>query len=122
LPDLRRADADRALLVFESAFALAMPSRCRSSMISRSQVATPARIVSKSLLVELRVSSRLPPHRQDYEADAALRRIRLDGHQLGRTARQPVRLRGSEHVAFGQDMEPLAGWPMTPRRGGYRVN
>ena len=48
-------------LYFPAAFALAMPSRCRSSMISRSQVATPARIVSMSLLVGLRVSSFSPP-------------------------------------------------------------
>ncbi len=42
-------------LYFFSALALAIPSRCRSSMISRSHVATPARMVSMSLLVGLRV-------------------------------------------------------------------
>src|ERR1700712_2066155 len=48
-------------LYFPSLLALAMPSRWRSSMISRSQVATPARMVSISFNVGLRVSSRLPP-------------------------------------------------------------
>jgi hypothetical protein len=60
LLDVRRIDADRAALDLPAAFALAMPSRWRSSMISRSQVATPARIVSISLLVGLRVSVCIP--------------------------------------------------------------
>src|ERR1700712_1176181 len=51
----------RRPLYLPSLLALAMPSRWRSSMISRSQVATPARMVSISLLVGLRGSRRSPP-------------------------------------------------------------
>ena len=51
--DLRNIDGWRPALVTPSDFALATPSRWRSSMISRSQVATPARIVSISRAVEL---------------------------------------------------------------------
>jgi hypothetical protein len=48
-------------LYLPAAAALAIPSSCRSSMISRSDIATPAKIVSVSLLVGLRVSNRSPP-------------------------------------------------------------
>jgi hypothetical protein len=40
-----------------AAAAAAMPSRCLSSMISRSNVATAPSMVSRSLLVGFRVSS-----------------------------------------------------------------
>jgi hypothetical protein len=58
--------------------ALAILLRWRSSMISRSQVATPAKIVSMSFERGLRVSSRSPPNAQDHQADAALGQVRLD--------------------------------------------
>jgi hypothetical protein len=50
---------------FPAAFAAAMPSRWRSGMISRSHVVTPARTVSVSLLVGLRVSSHAQMQRLD---------------------------------------------------------
>jgi hypothetical protein len=59
---------------------LAMSSLCRSSMISRSQVPTPGRIVSTSLLVELRVSSRSPRHDK---VDASFGST-ADGHRRAR--------------------------------------
>src|SRR5215469_13637582 len=90
-----------------AAFALAMPSLCRSSMISRSQVATPARIVSMSLLVGLRVSNRLAARAQDHQADATLREVGLDGQQFGCAACQPVRLGDGQHVALAQECETL---------------
>src|SRR3954447_20336423 len=89
-------------LYLPAAFAFAMPSRCRSSMISRSHVVTPARIVSMSLLVGLRVSSRSPP------MDSTTRPMpRFDSQQLGCAARQPVRLGDGQHVALAHEGETL---------------
>ena len=52
-----------------------------------------AMMVSMSLLVGLRASSRSPPHGQDPQADAALRQIRLDGQQLSAGRLQATLLR-----------------------------
>jgi hypothetical protein len=50
----------------------------------------------------------LAAHGQDHQTDAALRQVSLDGQQLGRTARQPVRLGDGQHVALVQEGEALA--------------
>jgi len=59
--DVRRPALARAVgarpLYLPAAAAAAMPSRCLSSMISRSNVATAPSMVSRSLLVGFRVSS-----------------------------------------------------------------
>ena len=69
-----------------------MSSRCRSSMISRSHVATPARIVSMSLLVGLRVSNRSQPaDRTTRPMPRFDRSASMDSSSAG-TARQPLRL------------------------------
>jgi hypothetical protein len=60
-------------LYLPAAFAFAMPPSCHSSMISRSHVATPARIVSMSVSVLVGLPVSFAAHGQDHQADAALR-------------------------------------------------
>src|SRR5215471_19049597 len=89
-------------LYFPSAFALAMPSRWRSSMISRSNCAIAANMFSMSRPVALRVSTASPSEVEDAERDAfRLQRI----HQLGEVARA-----AGEAVELGYDQRvALAG-------------
>jgi hypothetical protein len=61
LLDLRYVDADGGPFVFACGLRLGDALALPSSMISRSHVATPARMVSMSLLVGLWVYRRSPP-------------------------------------------------------------
>ena len=51
-----------------------------------------------SLPVGLRVSSRFTAHGQHHQADAPLRQVGLYSRQLGRAARQSIRLGDCQHV------------------------
>ena len=114
-PDLRRVDADRAPFVLPRSVRLGDALACRSSMISRSHVATPARMVSISLLVGLRVSSRSPPIDRTTRPMPRFDRAASNRQQLGRAARQPVRLGHGQHVALAQEGEALG--ELRPLRG-----
>ena len=107
LPDLRRVDADGSALVF--AGSLRFGDALALSL--QHDLPLPGRHAGQDCQHELagRVAGVQPvtAHRQDHEADAALRQIRLDGQQFGRAARKPVRLGDGEHVTLAQEGETL---------------
>ena len=108
LPDLRRVDADRAALVLARGLRLGDAL----ALALQHDLALPRRHAGQDgqhqLAGGLAGVEPLAAHGQDHQADAALGQIRLDGQQLGRAARQPVRLGDGQHVAFAQIGEALS--------------
>ena len=92
-------------LYLPSALALAMPSRWRSNMISRSQVATPARMVSISLLVGFAGVETFAAHGQHDQADLPLGQARLNRQQFHGRACQAVRFRHHQEIPGTQEFK-----------------
>jgi hypothetical protein len=89
-------------------------ARWRSSTISRSQVATPARMVSISLLVGLRVSSRSPPmDRTTRPMSRLVRSASVDSNSA--VLRQPVGFGDGQHVAFASASFTRLAVPISPK-------
>jgi hypothetical protein len=76
-------------------------------MISRSQVATPARIRQHQLRCRVAGVQALAAHAQDDQADTTLRQVGFDGQQLRRAACLAVRLRDRQDIAVAQEGHAL---------------
>jgi len=122
-------DACWPALYLPAAFALAMPSRWRSSMISRSHVATPGQDGQHQLAGGFAGIQLPAAHAQDDQADAALGQLPLDppeahaglAQQLGMTAANY----GGEGGCGRIEERPARHWsnaptPVTTPRGQNR--
>ena len=115
--DCRRAVGARPLY-FPSDAALAMPSRCRSSISERSNSATAPSIVIDELAGRRPRIDLLASHGEDHQADLALREVIHDGEQIAHRSSQAVRLCRHQHVAIADEPQRLIElWPFTSRAG-----
>ena len=98
-PNRLHRQLTRALrpLYFPSAFALAMPSRCPSSMISRSNCAIAANMFSMNRPVALRVSTASPPS-VDRGKPPRRHRVGQARRSAGRLVRPATRVRPGSAV------------------------